>query len=82
MPSADAARDAAARTRLGRQRSSLAMAVVAALLVHEGRVLGVAGGFLLAAIAALNWSRRTEPAELAAIAVLAAVLAAAITVGL
>jgi hypothetical protein len=81
MPSRDPARDAAARTRLGRQRSSLALVVVAGLLVHEGRPLGLVSGLLLAAAAAWGWGRRTTPAALTALAVAAAVAAAAVTLG-
>jgi hypothetical protein len=81
MPSADPG-DAAARTRLGRQRSALALAVVAALLIHEGRVLGAAAGLLVGAFAAAAWGRRVSPRALTAATVLAALAAMAVTVGL
>ena len=78
MPSREEAGggDPLARTQLGRQRSALALSVVAGLLVHDRRLLGVVGGLLLAAFAAVAWSRRMPPGALAAATVAAAALAA------
>ncbi len=76
------------RTALAWQRSALALAIVAALLVRAGTVIGVACGSLIAAAAAVSYARgrRSEdrPALIPALAVVtvtAAVAAAAVTLG-
>ena len=64
--------DPAARTRLGRQRSALALGVIAALLLHGGAVVGPAGGLLLGAFALAAYARRVSPLALTAVTVAAA----------
>ena len=78
MPSPEetAGGDPLARTQLGRQRSALAMGVVAGLLVHDRRLLAVVAGLLLAAFAAFAWSRRVPPGALTAATLVAAAVAA------
>jgi uncharacterized membrane protein YidH (DUF202 family) len=78
----------AERTALAWQRSALSLAVLAALFLHAGRLLGTVTGAILLAAAALAYESSRHPAErprllraLSALTVLAAVAAAAIAAG-
>jgi uncharacterized membrane protein YidH (DUF202 family) len=69
------------RTALAWQRSALAYAVLGALFLHAGRLLGIVTGVLLFAAAALAYESSRHPAErprlLRALAVLTFVAALA-----
>jgi uncharacterized membrane protein YidH (DUF202 family) len=76
------------RTALAWQRSALALAVLAALFLHAGRLLGSVAGAILVAAAAVAYESSRHPAErprllraLSALTVVAALAAAAIAAG-
>jgi uncharacterized membrane protein YidH (DUF202 family) len=76
------------RTALAWQRSALALALLGALFLHAGRVLGSVVGAILVAAAAAAYESSRHPAErprllraLSALTVVAAIAAAAIAAG-
>jgi uncharacterized membrane protein YidH (DUF202 family) len=76
------------RTALAWQRSALALAVLGALFLHAGRLLGSVVGAIMVAAAAVAYDSARHPAErprllraLSALTVLAAVAAALIALG-
>jgi len=76
------------RTALAWQRSALALAVLGALFLHAGRLVGSVAGAILVAAAAVAYESSRHPAErprllraLSALTVVAAIAAAAIVAG-
>ena len=76
------------RTALAWQRSALALAVLGALFLHAGRLLGIVTGVLLIAAGALAYDSSRHPAErprrlraLSVLTVVAAVAAVLIVAG-
>lgn len=76
------------RTALAWQRSALALAVLGALFLHAGRLLGSVVGAIMVAAAAIAYESSRHPAErprllraLSALTVLAAIAAALIATG-
>ena len=76
------------RTALAWQRSALALAVLGALFLHAGRLLGSVVGAIMVAAAAVAYESSRHPAErpralraLSALTVLAAIAAALIATG-
>jgi uncharacterized membrane protein YidH (DUF202 family) len=76
------------RTALAWQRSALALAVLGALFLHAGRLLGGVVGAILVAAAAVAYESSRRPTQrprllraLSALTVLAALAAALITAG-
>jgi uncharacterized membrane protein YidH (DUF202 family) len=76
------------RTALAWQRSALALAVVGALFLHAGRLLGGVTGALLLAAAIVAYESSRHPAErprrlraLSALTVVAAVAATVVVIG-
>ena len=83
-----ATRRGAERTSLAWQRSALALAVLGALFLHAGRILGIVVGGLLIASAAAAYESAHHAGErprrlraLTALTFLAAVAAALVTLG-
>jgi uncharacterized membrane protein YidH (DUF202 family) len=76
------------RTALAWQRSALALAVLGALFLHAGRLVGSVACAILVAAAAVAYESSRHPAErprllraLSALTVVAAIAAAAIVAG-
>ena len=76
------------RTALAWQRSALALAVLGALFLHAGRLVGSVAGAILVAAAAVAYESSRHPAErprllraLSALTVVAAIAATAIVAG-